>query len=91
MVISLADARIAAERREWRRILGVSPTAGLPEERKARRMLQRLNHTDKGGDRELCQFINMAADELEEILDLGASTRRRQQEAEDERRAQEAE
>ena len=50
MDISLAHARIAAERHEWHRILGVSPTAGLPEVRKAKRMLQRQNHTDKGGD-----------------------------------------
>jgi len=91
MVISLADARVAAERGEWRRILGIPSTAGLSEVRKARRTLQRLKHPDKGGDQELCQFINMAADELEEILDDERHIRRWQQDAEEERRAREEE
>ena len=89
MVISLADARIATETGEWRRILGISPTAGLTEVRKTRRALQRLAHTDKGGDGELSRLINMAAHELEEILGLDAFIRRMQQDAEDERRARE--
>ena len=78
MVISLADARAAALRK-----------AGLQEVRKARRALQLLNHQDKGGNIELCQLINMAADKLEEMLDFGRAERRRQQNVEEERRARE--
>ena len=87
MVISLAEARTAAERGDWWRILGLDYVAGLSDVGKARRTLQRVNHQDKGGNIELCQLINLAADKLEEMLDFERAERRRQQDAEEERRA----
>ena len=91
MVISVAEARAAAEREDWHRILGLGGSAGLPEVRKAKCALQRVTHTDKGGDGELCKLINMAADKLEDELDFDRSERRKAQYAEEERRAREEE
>ena len=91
MVISLANARAAALRENWWLILGLGFEDGLQEVRKARRVLQRANHQDKGGNLELCQLINMAADKLEELLDFKRADRRKRQDEEEERRAREEE
>ena len=91
MVISLAEARDAAKYKDWWQILGLGIEARLPEVHKAKRALQRVTHQDKGGNIELCQLINLAADELEEMLDFERADRRRKQDAEEERRAREEE
>ena len=87
MVISLANARAAALREDWRQILGLGSGAGLLDVQKARRALMRGNHPDKGGSIELCQLINLAADKLEEKLDAKRAKQRRDQDAEEERQA----
>ena len=87
MVISLANARAAALREDWRQILGLGSEAGLLDVQKARRALMRGNHPDKGGSIELCQLINLAADSLEEKLDAKRAKQRRDQDAEEERQA----
>ncbi len=91
MVISLAEARVAAERGDWWRILGLGYAAGLQEVRKARRTLQLATHPDKGGNAELCQLVNLAADKLEDMLDFERAERRREQDEEEERLAREEE
>jgi len=91
MVISLAEARAAAERGDWWRILGLGFAATLPEVQKARKEFMRRNHQDKGGNIEHCQLVNMAADELENMLDHRRAERRKEQDREEERRAQEEE
>ena len=91
MVISLSEARAAAHCGDWRRILGLDVAAGLQEVRKARRTLQLATHPDKGGNAELCQLVNLAADKLEEVLDFERIWRRMEQDAEEERLAREEE
>ena len=91
MVISLAEARVAAERGDWKRILGLGYGAGLQEVGKARRTLQLATHPDKGGNAELCALVNLAADKLEEILDFDRLWRRMEQDEEEERMAREEE
>jgi len=91
MVISLANARAAALRKDWWQILGLDYVAGLLDVQKARRALMRGNHPDKGGSIELCQLINLAADKLEAMMDTKRAERRKEQNAEEERRAQEEE
>lgn len=91
MVISLANARAAAQREDWWLILGLDYVAGLLDVQKARRALMRGNHPDKGGSIELCQLINLAADKLEAMMDRKRADRREEQDAEEERRAQEEE
>jgi len=87
MAIPLAEARTAAQCGDWWRILGIEYWDTLSDVQKARRTLQRANHPDKGGSVELCQLINLAADKLEEMLDFERIERRREQDAEEERRA----
>jgi hypothetical protein len=89
MAIPLAAARIAAQCGDWWRILGVDYWDTLLDVQKARRTLQRVNHPDKGGSGEMCQLINLAADKLEATLDHARITRRREQDAEEERQARE--
>ena len=87
MVISLANARDAALCQNWWWILGLGYGAGLLDVQNARRALMRSNHPDKGGNTELCQLINLAADKLEEKLDANRAKQRRDQDAEEERQA----
>ena len=91
MVISLDEARVAARMGDWWDILEVGYDAGLQEVRRARRKLQLETHPDKGGDPELCQLVNLAADKLERMLDLERAERQREQDEEEERLAQEEE
>ena len=91
MVISLVNARAAALREDWRQILGLGSGAGLLDVQNARRALMRGNHPDKGGNTELCQLINLAADKLEEKLDAKRAKQRSDQDAEEERQAREEE
>ncbi len=91
MVISLANARTAAQREDWWLILGIEYWAVLLDVQKARRTLMRANHPDKGGSNELCQLINLAADKLEAMMDRKRAKLREDQDAEEERRAQEEE
>ena len=91
MVISLAEARVAAGREDWKRILGLGYGAGLHEVQKARRTLQLVTHPDKGGNAELCQLVNLAADQLEARLDHMRTERRKEQDEEEERLAREEE
>ena len=96
MVISLAEARAAAERNDWWAILGLDIFAnnGIKDVQKARRVFMQRNHPDKGGNVELCQIFNNAADRLEVILDVHRRRRqeeRDEQDEEDEQRAREEE
>ena len=93
MVISLADARAAAAREDWWEILGIDlyTLFRLQDVQKARREFMGRNHPDKGGNLELCQIVNNAADALEEMMDHKRAQARKDQNAEEERRAQEEE
>ncbi len=91
MVISLANARAAAQCQDWWLILGLDEVAGLQDVQKARRTLMKGNHPDKGGNVELSQLINLAADKLEAMLDRKRADRRRDQDEEEEQRAWEEE
>jgi hypothetical protein len=53
--------------------------------------LQRANHPDKGGNNELCQLINLAADNIEAMLDRVRRKHRKDQDDEEERQAREEE
>ena len=86
MVISLAEARAAAERQDWWAILGFDFFAnnGVKDVQKARRAFMQRNHPDKGGNVELCQIFNNAADWLEVILDVNRRQRQEEREWRDE-------
>jgi hypothetical protein len=89
MAIPLAAARTAAQCGNWWLILGVEPWDTLLDVQKARRALQRANHPDKGGNNEMCQLINQAADNIEAMLDRVRIKHRKDQDDEEERRARE--
>ena len=62
MAPSLESAQHHARQGDWHALLGLQSSSSAADIRKARRRLQLYCHSDKGGDPELSQLINQAAD-----------------------------
>ena len=91
MAPTLEQASAAAHRQDWYAILGLKFPASEREVLKAKRQLQRTAHQDRGGSAELSQLINLAADELIDLLRPEIRERRERQDHEDEMRRLEEE
>ena len=86
MAPTLEQARAAARRQDWFAILGLSFPVSERDVLKAKRQLQRTAHQDRGGSAELSQLINLAADELIDLLRPEIRERRERHDHEDETR-----
>ena len=64
MAPSLETAQHHARQGDWHALVGLQSSSSAADIRKARRRLQLSCHSDKGGDPELSQLINQAADIL---------------------------